>query len=272
MVLPRAYPTGGGTMTGPQIITAIGADGVTNTEIASTANTIKGDIGAGLADLTAAQARHSFLAPYDDFAAYLVWDANTNQITGASETAINSGTGTFVVDDFWGNAYEVLTAVAATDDSGRIFGLGSNNTAFAVNKEVFGAFRTPVDLSDVLMRCGVGNWNTVNTGGNACYFELIGSTFSMVNELVGVRTTHATTLAAVADTPYFWRIRRNASDVTFTLYNGTTRAVILTGTQGGMLGATTACRAAYQWFHDAVDGAGAEALGRIYRLGTKMAA
>jgi hypothetical protein len=46
-----------GTMTGPQIITAIGADGISNTEIASVTDTIKGDIGAGLDDLTPAEVR-----------------------------------------------------------------------------------------------------------------------------------------------------------------------------------------------------------------------
>jgi hypothetical protein len=57
MAIGPAYGDGGGTMSGAEIITAIGADGVTNTEIASAASTIKGDIGAGLDDLTPAEVR-----------------------------------------------------------------------------------------------------------------------------------------------------------------------------------------------------------------------
>lgn len=57
MALGPAYGTGGGTITGADVITAVGPDGITNTEIASVAQRIKGDIGAGLADLTAAEVR-----------------------------------------------------------------------------------------------------------------------------------------------------------------------------------------------------------------------
>jgi hypothetical protein len=76
---PPRRVSGGGTMTGAEIITEIGADGVTNTEIASVSNTIKGDIGAGLDDLTPAEVRTLIdLSYYETFAKKATWNASGN--------------------------------------------------------------------------------------------------------------------------------------------------------------------------------------------------
>lgn len=198
-----------------------------------------------------------------------IWDAGQQSSAGMINAAINSGTQTFIGDAKWGSAWQV-SAAASTDDSGQTLGLGAaaNNSFAAEGRVLFGVLRTPAVLTDVVIRSGWLMPSAALPGTDGIYFELIGSTWTMICRTGSANTTHATTLAAVADTEYRWRIRRNASTATLTLYNSSGSS-ILTGSQGGLPAASTSMRPVYQVYHDAITGGSPEVLGRFMRMGTE---
>jgi len=183
------------------------------------------------------------ITPWDH---YTFWSANAGTTTPYTGNTIATGTGAIEMDADVGARFRYTSHVTNVDSGGQMY--SGSTFAIVVGTIIWGCFRTGT-LTNAVAYAGVGapTSNTIGIGASGMTCRINGTTLNFTCRLASADTNHSSTYTVADDTIYYYKIVRNASDATFTLYD-TSRSVLMTGTVGGVPATSTGMRVMQQGY------------------------